>query len=42
MMAQAMAGDAGNRRAYGLNLVGASPGSLFNYDRLGKGMNRTW
>ena len=40
MLAQAMQGDANNRRQYGMGLVGASPGSMFNYDRLGHGMRR--
>jgi hypothetical protein len=37
MMSQAMTADSQNRQNYGMNLVGAGPGSLFNYDRLGVG-----
>lgn len=40
MMSQAMQGDSMNRRQYGMGLVGAQPGSMFNYDRLGSGMRR--
>lgn len=38
MMAQAMQGDAQNRRNHGMQLIGAQPGSVINYDRRGFGM----
>ena len=40
MMAQAMGMDSQNRGQFGMGLIGAQPGSLFNYDRLGTGMRQ--